>query len=237
MTFGVRLAVWSGPRSISTALMRSWESRPDCKVVDEPLYASYLSHNDADHPGREDVIAAGETSCEAVIADLTEPVNGVYYQKHMAHHLVPGLRRDWIASLTNVLLIRHPTDVVASYQRARASVQATDLGLLEQNQLYEQFDGGLPVIDAADFLGDPEAYLRWMCTYAGVPFTQEMLTWESGPRDSDGVWARHWYRAVLCSTGFQPYRHRSGPIDDRARAVVGWNMPYYERLAAVRLVV
>ena len=163
VTAGVRLAVWSGPRNISTALMRSWENRPDCRVVDEPLYAYYLAETGLNHPGRDEVIAAGETSWHAVVAELTAPVDGIYYQKHMTHHLIPQLPRDWIGALTNVLLIRDPAEVVASYVRSRADVVAEDIGLVQQAELYDQLGGTPPVIDAADFLRDPEGYLRWLC--------------------------------------------------------------------------
>ena len=164
----VKLAVWSGPRNISTALMRSWENRPDTKVVDEPLYGFYLDRTRLDHPGRDEVIAAMGSDWEPVVADLTAPYEGVYYQKHMTHHLLPELPREWIGRLHNVLLIRDPAEVVASYTRERANVVATDIGLVQQAELYDRFGGELPVIDSADFLQNPEAYLRFLCDYIGV---------------------------------------------------------------------
>jgi hypothetical protein len=234
-TSGVRLAVWSGPRNISTALMRSWEHRPDCRVVDEPLYAYYLEQTGLDHPGREEIIAAGETSWPAVVAELTAPVEGVYYQKQMTHHLIPQLPRDWIALLTNVLLIRDPAEVVASYVRSRANVVAADIGLVQQAELYDQLGGAAPVIDAADFLRDPEGYLRWLCAFVDVEFTDVMLHWPPGPRPSDGVWAPYWYDAVLTSTGFEPYRPRQVELHGAALAAAELSRPGYERLHAVRI--
>lgn len=236
MTAGVRLAVWSGPRNISTALMRSWENRPDCRVVDEPLYAYYLAETGLDHPGRELVISAGQTSWPAVVAELTAPVQGVYYQKHMTHHLIPQLPREWIALLTNVLLIRDPAEVVASYVRSRADVVAEDIGLVQQGELYDQLGPDTPVIDAADFLREPEAYLRWLCRYVEVDFTPAMLHWPAGPRPSDGVWAPYWYRTVLASTGFEPFRPREVTFDGAALEAAERSRPDYERLRAVRLV-
>lgn len=233
---GVRLAMWSGPRNISTALMRSWENRPDCRVVDEPLYAYYLAETGLDHPARDEVIAAGSTDWRAVVADLTaEVTDGVYYQKHMTHHLLPTLPREWIAKLTNVLLIRDPAEVVASYTRSRATVEAADIGLMQQVQLYEQFGGQLPVIDAADFLQQPEAYLRWLCDLVGVEFTDRMLTWPPGARESDGVWAPYWYTAVHASTGFEPYRPREVMLEGAALAAAEQCRPHYERLHAARV--
>jgi hypothetical protein len=235
MTSGVRLAVWSGPRNISTALMRSWENRSDCRVVDEPLYAYYLAVTGLDHPGRDKVIAAGETSWQAVVADLVAPVEGIYYQKHMAHHLLPQLPRDWIGSLTNLLLVRDPAEVVASYMRSRADIAAEDIGLEQQSELYDQL-GAPPVIDAADFLRDPEGYLRWLCSYIDVDFTEAMLHWPTGPRASDGVWAPYWYDAVLASTGFAPYRTRDVELHGAALEAAQGSRPDYERLHAARVV-
>jgi hypothetical protein len=237
VTTGVRLAMWSGPRNISTALMRSWENRPDCRVVDEPLYAYFLAETGSDHPGRDEVIASGETSWRAVVAELTSDVPGVYYQKHMAHHLLPQLPRGWIGSLTNVLLIRDPFEAVASYLQSRSQVTDADIGLVQQSELYDQL-GAIPVIDAADFLKDPEAYLRWLCAYVGVDFTDAMLRWPAGPRSSDGVWAPYWYEAVIASTGFQPYRPRRVEIDlpKAALDLVERNRLDYERLRSMRIV-
>ncbi len=232
---GIRLAVWSGPRNISTALMRSWENRPDCRVVDEPLYAYYLDRTGLDHPVRDEVIAAGEPDWRRVVDELTAPVDGIYYQKHMTHHLIPELPREWIASLTNVLLIRDPAEVVASYVRSRSDVVAEDIGLVQQTELYDRLGGDVPVIDSADFLRDPEAHLRWLCDHIGVPFTERMLSWPAGPRDSDGVWAPYWYDAVVASTGFEPYRPRTVSLSGAAREAAERSRPHYERLFANRV--
>ncbi|HEX3296619.1 MAG TPA: HAD family hydrolase [Nocardioides sp.] len=234
-----RLACWSGPRSISTATMRAWENRPDTEVVDEPLYAWYLAHTGLDHPGRERVIAAGETDWRRVVDSLTREWPGgpaLQYQKHMAQHLVPDLPREWIASLHNVLLIRDPAEVVSSYLRSRASVTPDDIGILQQLELLVQLGPAVPVIDSADFLRSPESYLRWLCDYAGVPFTDAMLSWPAGPRESDGVWAPYWYDAVLRSTGFEPHRPRRVELTPEGEEVVAATRPAYQRLYEARLV-
>jgi hypothetical protein len=153
----------------------------------------------------------------------------------MTHHLIPQLPRDWIASLTNVLLIRDPAEVIASYVRSRADVVAEDIGLVQQSELYDQLGADVPVIDAADFLRDPEAHLRWLCDYIDVAFTERMLHWPAGPRDSDGVWAPYWYDAVLASTGFEPYRPRPVDLAGAALEAAQRSRPYYERLRAARL--
>jgi hypothetical protein len=235
----LRLACWSGPRNISTATMRAWENRPDTDVVDEPLYAWYLAHTGLDHPGRDQVIAAGETDWRRVVSSLTDPwPDGpvLQYQKHMAQHLVADLPRDWIGSLRNVLLIRDPAEVVSSYLRSRATVAPDDIGILQQLELLVQLGDEVPVIDSADFLRDPETYLRWLCAYAGVDFVASMLTWPAGPRDSDGVWAPYWYAAVQRSTGFEPYRRRRVELTPEGEQVVAATRPAYERLYDARLV-
>ena len=236
----VRLAVWSGPRNVSTALMRSWENRGDTLVVDEPLYAHYLATTGIDHPGRDEVVRTGETDWRAVVADLLGPVpDGVraFYQKHMAHHLVPAVDRSWIAGLTNILLIRDPREVVASYVRSRRDVTVGDLGLTQQIELYDDLVASATapqVIDAADFLRDPEGYLRAWCDLLGLAFTERMLAWPAGPRPTDGVWAGYWYGAVWRSTGFEPYRPRHVDLSPEAAAVAEACLPFYERLHAAR---
>jgi hypothetical protein len=215
--------------------MRAWENRPDCRVVDEPLYAVYLAQTGVDHPGRDEVIAAGETDWKKVVAELTAPVEGIYYQKQMAQHLVPGLSRGWIDSLTNVLLIRNPTDMVASYAQRRPTPAEADFGLTQLVELHEQLGAGAPVIDAADFLDTPERYLRWLCGWIGVDFADAMLEWPPGPRASDGVWAKYWYDAVTSSTGFGPYKKWSGELPAAARAVAEALLQDYEPLYSVRL--
>jgi sulfotransferase family protein len=237
VTGGVRLAVWSGPRNISTALMRSWENRPDTRVTDEPLYAHYLSRTGLDHPGRDAVIAAGETSWPAIVAGLTAPVDGIHYQKHMSHHLLPDLPRDWISELTNVLLIRDPHEVVASYLKSRDQVTVDDIGLRQQNVLYDELStaGHEPrIIDAADFLGDPEHFLRGLCALVDVEFERAMLHWPAGPRSTDGVWAPYWYHAVWNSTGFAPYHRRDVELTGSAVEVAAECTPLYQRLRGRR---
>src|SRR3954471_2855503 len=179
--------------------MRAWENRPDAEVVDEPLYAWYLAHTGLDHPGRELVVSTGDTDWRRVVDSLARswPYGPtLQYQKHMAQHLVPDLPREWIGSLRNVLLIRDPAEVVSSYLRSRATVVPDDIGILQQLELSVQLGPSVPIIESADFLRAPESYLRWWCDYAGVAFRSSMLSWRSGPRSSDGVWAPYWYDAV-----------------------------------------
>ena len=244
MSEPLHIAMWSGPRNISTAMMRAWENRGDCAVTDEPLYAAFLAASGIDHPGRDEVIAAGETDIRKVIASVLGPVpdgKPVWYQKHMAHHLLPATPREWIPKLTNLLLIRDPGEVVFSYIKSRASVTPEDIGLAQQADLYDAIAKATgappPVIDAGDFLRAPEAYLRALCAMFGIDFTPRMLAWPAGRRTSDGIWAKYWYAAVEASTGFEPWRPREVKLDAAAARVVEVCMPHYRRLHAVRMVV
>jgi hypothetical protein len=235
------IAAWSGPRNISTAMMRAWENRGDCAVSDEPLYAHYLAVTQLDHPGRDDVIAAGRVSgsldWRRVALQLTGAApegRPLWYQKHMTHHLLPGMDTGWVHTLTNVFLIRDPALVVDSYLKSRATVAPDDIGLLQQAKLFDEVaerrGAPPPVIDAERFLQAPEAQLRALCTRLGIVFTPRMLSWPAGPRASDGVWAPHWYAAVWRSTGFEPPRQRQPRLDPGAARVAEACRPAYERL-------
>ena len=233
----VRIAMWSGPRNISTALMRSWENRGDTSVVDEPLYAAYLSTTGTDHPGRNEIIAAGETDWRRVVEILVdEPVpmgRHIFYQKHMCHHLLPGMDLGWTSSLTNCFLIREPAEVLASYLLKRDNPSLEDLGFPQQLHLFQRVraDGELaPVIDAARVLQSPRGVLRTLCESIAVPFDEAMLSWPSGPRSSDGTWAKHWYGAVEQSTGFKPYAKRTPDIPARYGRLVKQATEIYQEL-------
>lgn len=232
-----RLAVWSGPRNISTAMMRAWGQRPDTVVCDEPLYAHYLDVTGLPHPGRDDVLAAHETDWRKVADWLTGPLpdgKTVFYQKHMAHHLLADVKRDWLDQLTHVLLIRDPREMLTSLVKVTPHPTAADTGLPQQVELLDRL-GTIPVIDARDVLEDPPGMLRAMCQAVAVPYTAAMLSWPAGPRDTDGVWAPYWYDAVNASTGFQPYRPKRDPVPDRLRPVLKECETLYQRLHASRL--
>jgi hypothetical protein len=226
MSTPIRIAMWSGPRNISTAMMRAWENRGDCAVSDEPLYAAFLTDTQLDHPGRDEVIAAGECDYKKVVTDLLGEApdkSKLWYQKHMTHHLLPNYERNWIPKLTNILLIRDPAEVVASYVKSRATVTPEDIGIPQQRQLYDEIIEATgtapPIIDAGDFLRAPEKYLRALCSFLHIEFTDRMLNWPPGRRASDGVWAPYWYAAVEASTGFEPWRARENLLEGDAAKV------------------
>jgi Sulfotransferase domain len=237
----VRVGMWSGPRNISTAMMRAWENRPDTVVVDEPLYAAYLSRTGVDHPVREGVIASQPTDVQAAVTELSARLpegRTVHYAKHMAHHVDREMDLHWTLDFRNALLIRDPREVVASYVRARESCEPEDIGLLQQAwllELWEQHGVDVPIIDAGDFLRAPEPHLRRLCDWLGIAFTDRMLSWPAGPRESDGVWAPHWYAAVWKSTGFEPWRPREIALTEHDAAVAEACRPAYEALHARRM--
>jgi hypothetical protein len=238
----LRIAMWSGPRNISTAMMRAWENRPDAAVVDEPFYACYLLATGRDHPGRDEVIASQPTDWRAVAESLTGPIPGgkpVFYQKHMTHHILPDFGRDWIDELTNCFLVRTPAEVVASYAETRSSPTLEDIGYLQQAEIFDRVADRLgrapPVLDAADVLRDPAGMLDALCRAVGVRFDARMLSWPPGPRPTDGVWAKHWYVSVERSTGFNPLRAKSKPVPRALAPLVEAAQPIYDRLAAHRL--
>lgn len=212
----LRIAMWSGPRNISTALMRAFENRPDCAVVDEPFYGHYLSATGLEHPDGAAIMASMSCDWDEVARQLCEDLPAtadpascrVFYQKHMTQHILPGRGMGWTDSLSNCFLIREPRRIIASYARVRPYFAVEELGFPQQWALFQRVADRLgqapPVIDSARTLANPEAVLRALCGRLGIPFTREMLHWPAGRRDSDGVWAPHWYAAVEASTGFQP---------------------------------
>jgi hypothetical protein len=207
-----RIAMWSGPRTLSTALMRSFENRSDTVVIDEPLYGFYLARTGISHPGRDEILASMPTEWPEVIEQLTSgrlPAGKtVFYQKHMTHHLLPEVDRDALAGLRHAFLIRDPRRLLASYAKVRQAPTLADLGLEQQVEIFRRFGG--PVIDAADLATRPAPALKALCAALGIGFDEAMLSWPAGPRPTDGVWAPHWYANVWASTGFGTNREPEG---------------------------
>jgi hypothetical protein len=237
-----RVAMWSGPRNISTAMMRAWENRDDTVVEDEPLYGYYLERTGIAHPGAAEVIASQGSDWRAIIARLKGDAPGgarVYYQKHMTHHLLPELGSDWLLELQNCFLIRDPALVAASYARTRPDLTADDLGFRQQAKLFEIVSRGAPgrsvVIDADDLLRQPRQMLERLCAALSVPFSERMLSWPAGARASDGVWAKYWYASVERSTGFGPPRDPPDTLSEPVASVAEACRPYYEMMYARRL--
>jgi hypothetical protein len=240
----IRVAMWSGPRNISTAMMRAWGNRADTFVIDEPLYALYLKATGKNHPGADEVIAAGETDWRKVVSQLSkEPLPSgkrVFFQKHMTHHLLPGRDRDWIVDLTNCFLIRDPREVILSYIKKNPDPALEDLGFIQQCEIFEfvrDRTGSVPpILDARDVLENSERMLRLLCHAVDVEFDRAMLSWAPGLRETDGIWAKHWYPEVARSTSFQSYKCSEGEVPERLRAIEERCRECYEKLYQHRLV-
>jgi hypothetical protein len=239
----IRIAMWSGPRNISTAMMRSFESRPDTEVIDEPFYAAYLHLTGALHPMREEVLESQPTDWREVVATLLGPSPGgapIFYQKHMTHHMLPEIGADWMPACRNAFLVRRPDEIVASYREKRGEITLDDIGVVRQADLFDREADRLghapPVIDGADVASAPRATLSALCAALDIPFNDAMLSWRKGRRASDGVWAPAWYDRVEASTGFVAAPKSSAPVlDGEARRIADAALPYYERLARWKL--
>jgi len=234
--------MWSGPRNISTAMMRAFENRPDCAVSDEPFYGCYLDRTGIDHPMRQQIIDDMDCDYASVAKTLQGSAPGaaaIWYQKHMSQHILPGDDLAWLDGLIHCFLIREPSEMVASYAAKRGNPVPEDFGLDRECEIFDIVTGrqgnAPPVLDAADVLRDPEGTLSALCDRIGIPFLPDMLTWPPGRRDSDGVWAAHWYHAVEESTGFQPYIPKDVELPPDLRSVADQCRPAYDRMAAHRL--
>ena len=242
MKQAIRIAMWSGPRNISTAMLRAWGNRADTFVVDEPFYAHYLHVTGTEHPVAAEVIAAGETDWRKVVAQLTGEVphgRRIFYQKQMTHHLLPGIGREWLSAVTNCFLIRDPRDVITSYLKKNHDPTAEDLGFPQQAELFERVRAETgktpPVLDARDILENPEGALRRLCAAVGVEFTEAMLSWPAGLRETDGVWAKHWYGEVEHSTSFRAHAAKNEEVPARLQPVYEECRLIYARLHRERL--
>ena len=238
----LRIAMWSGPRNISTAMMRAWENRQDCEVWDEPLYGYYLKATGLPHPGAGEIIADHGSDWKNLVARCSadSPAKKpIFFQKHMTLHLLPEIDRGWMSSLRHCFLIRKPEPVIASYSAVRGEASLKDIGFVQQAELFDyvcEISGQTPpVIDSSEFLLDPEAMLRTLCAQLQINFDPAMLSWPEGPRDSDGIWAKHWYDSVWKSSGFAAYQEKPIKLDSHQQNIAEQALPYYQHLYKYRL--
>ena len=234
----MRIAMWSGPRNLSTAMMYAFAARGDCAVVDEPFYAAYLAKTGLTHPMRGEILAAQPQEPEAVVAQLCGSIPGDmphFYQKHMTQHMIDGVPRDWMRGVQNVFLIRHPARVIASYAAKRENPTLDDIGFRQQAELFDLVRGWGQrpvVIDSHDIRADPRGALERLCGAIGLEFTENMLSWPKGGHEDDGVWAPHWYGAVWKSTGFAAPEGPLPEVPEPLQPVLAAAMPYYRRMTA-----
>jgi hypothetical protein len=238
----IRIAMWSGPRNISTAMMRSWGNRADTAVIDEPFYAYYLRATGKKHPGADDVMAGGEADWRNVVDQVTGSIpNGkkIFFQKQMTHHLLPEVDRHWLSAVTNCFLIRDPAEVITSYIKKDVDLALEDLGFVQQAEIFDWVSQNTkqeaPVIDVRDVQQNPKRTLEMLCDAVGVEFDEAMLSWPPGLRETDGVWATHWYSEVARSTSFQQYRPKNEAVPERMREVHERCRECYEKLYEYRL--
>lgn len=232
----MKIAMWSGPRNLSTAMMYAFGARPDFAVWDEPFYAPYLAATGADHPMRDAILAAHKTDPTVVAARCAGPIpdgKPHFYMKHMPHHMRPEFPIDWARDCVNIHLIRHPARVIASYGAKRDTITDEDIGFAAQSALYDRLGGH--IIDSADIRDDPAGMLRTLCAAIDLPYDPAMLSWPAGGHPSDGVWAAHWYGAVHASTGFAGPEGPLPSLDGQAAALAARAQPHYDRLFAQRM--
>jgi len=243
MNAPIRIAMWSGPRNISTAMMRSFGARADTAVVDEPFYAAYLARSGVVHPMQEAVLASQPNDWRDVakaLLDLVPEGKAIFYQKHMTHHMLPEFGRDWMAHVRSAFLIRDPAAVLASYVQKRDAVTLDDIGIVQQHELFDREADRIgrapPVIEGVDVLANPATTLRQLCTALGIEYSDSMLRWPTGRRASDGVWAPAWYDAVEKSTCFdRPRRAAAAPLPSDLQRIADAARPHFEAMATHRL--
>ena len=235
----MRIAMWSGPRNLSTAMMYAFAARSDCAVVDEPFYAAYLKASGLVHPMQEAILASQPTDANLVIKQCLDDIpdgKNLYYQKQMTHHMLAPFSLDWLADVNNVFLIRHPARVVASYQQKRENPTLEDIGFVKQLEIFNYVRNRLGrtpvVVDSDDILENPAQVLRALCEAIDIEYQPNMLSWQAGGHPADGVWAPHWYESVWKSTGLnatakKPLPQLSSALSEIANAA----MPYYEEMA------
>jgi len=237
----MKIAMWSGPRNLSTAMMYSFGNRTDCAVVDEPFYAAYLALSGLDHPLGAEILASQSQDPQAVAASLVginPDDKSHFYQKHMTHHMIPGVPRDWMRDVVNVFLIRHPARVAASYAIKRENPSLEDLGFRQQSELFDLVEswGQTPiVIDSHDIRDDPKAMVEKLCTAINLQFEDNMLSWPEGGHKDDGAWASHWYGSVWNSSGFAGAEGPLPKLSKNLEAVVQQALPHYEKMQANKL--
>lgn len=232
----MKIACWSGPRNISTALMRSWSSREDTYVTDEPLYAYYLKETKLTHPMSNEIIEHYDNEFEKVVQKLqsSAPDNKkIWYQKHMAHHLLNTNDIDWIKSFNNFLLIRDPKEVIASYVKKNNLNKIEELGYKQQIKIAEYLtkkNEKFAVIDCKDLLDNPKNILMSWCKFLDISFSEKMLKWKKGNHPNDGIWWNHWYGNVIKTTGFTKLNRENIIVDAKYRCIYNEANDYYREL-------
>jgi len=231
-----RIHLISSPRNLSTALMYSFAQRPDTKVVDEPFYAHYLSCTTVDHPGQAEILACQSTNAKKVIQEVLfkEYEESVLFIKNMTSH-IKEMEEGFLEDLTNIIYIRNPKQIIASYAQIVEQPQAFEIGTIRQYELFQQLvkAGNNPIVlDSSILLDNPKKALEQLCLACEIPFFEAMLSWEAGPIAEDGIWAKYWYANVHQSTGFKKQKTSERPLPSKLIPLYESLKPYYEEMYA-----
>ena len=235
----MNIYMWSGPRNLSTALMRSFENREDTKVWDEPFYAYYLKETKKDHPLANEIINKYETNLEKIIDLVTAEKDFIYFQKHMSHHIIKKIPINWITKGINCFLIRHPKEVLLSYIQKNDLIDSNDLGYPAQLRLFNYIKTSnkkILVIDAKDLSEKPEIILKKICKKINIPFTEKMLNWPKGRRVSDGIWEKIWYKNVKSSTSFNKILNKEYEIPKKYNHIYNECLKIYDQLKIYNII-
>ena len=235
----MNIYMWSGPRNLSTALMRSFENREDTKVWDEPFYAYYLKETKKNHPLANEIINKYETNLDKIIELVTAEKDFIYFQKHMSHHIIKKIPINWITKGINCFLIRHPKEVLLSYIQKNDLIDSNDLGYPAQLRLFNYIKTSnkkILVIDAKDLSEKPEIILKKICKKINIPFTEKMLNWPKGRRDSDGIWEKIWYKNVKSSTSFNKILNKEYEIPKKYNHIYNECLRIYDQLKICNII-
>ena len=228
------ISMWSGPRNLSTAIMRSFANRSDVtSVFDEPFYGAYLKKTKKNHPMMDQIIATMDTSYKSIEQKCSvEEISGYSYHKHMSQHIFNYDSINWVADSVNCFLLRDPDLVVSSFLAKWPDGEIEDFGFIQQHKIFNIISDktgiACPVIDSSSVLKDPESVLKKLCLKIDIPWDSKMLKWSSGIKDYDGIWAKHWYPSVMTSTGFVSEGFsKKKPLSNKAKALSDQLRPYY----------
>ena len=227
--------MWSGPRNLSTALMRSFENRSDTKVIDEPFYAYYLKKTQLDHPMKNEIISYYPTSQKQILKIITSKTqnNKIFYQKHMTHHIIKNTRLDWLKNGYNCFLIRHPAKVINSYIKKNNLLSIDDIGFKKQYEIFNMIKKDkikYLVVNADTILQDPLKTLKKLCKILKIRFTKKMLSWPTGKRSSDGIWSTVWYKNVELSNTFSKYKKEKYYVPKKYNEIYEESLKYYNEM-------
>ena len=232
----MRIACWSGPRNISTALMRSWSSRKDVFISDEPFYAYYLKERQLKHPMYKEIIDYYPDKYDDIVRGISSEIPSGkkhWYQKHMAHHLIDLSNIDWIKNFENCILIRNPKNVINSYVKKNTLNHVDELGYPQQYKIMKYLDSigkKFIVIDSTILLNNPKKILSQWCSSIGLEFDSSMLQWKKGNHPQDGIWWKHWYDNVINTTHFQKFSSNENQLDQKYQSIYDEALDYYNKL-------